>query len=83
MRARSCCLIFCSFARIRLRIVKRFTLKTSVPVFSADVRKAQKIERLRLIFPSSRSIFFGEPPELNQTRFVWMEFQPEPRQSFP
>ena len=57
--------------------------KKSVPVFSADVRKAQKIERLRLIFPSSRSIFFGEPPELNQTRFVWMKFQPELRQSFP
>src|ERR1035441_9591066 len=57
--------------------------KTSVPVFSADVREAQKIERLRLAFPSSRPIFFGEPPELNQTRFVRMEFQPELGQSFP
>src|SRR5664279_1107842 len=57
--------------------------ETPVPVFSADVREAQKIERLRLTFPSSRSIFFGEPPELNQTRFVWMEFQSELRQSFP
>src|SRR6266568_119391 len=57
--------------------------ETPVPVFSADVREAQKIERLRLTFPSSRSIFFGEPPELNQTRFVWMKFQSELRQSFP
>src|ERR1700686_3121512 len=57
--------------------------EASVPVFSADVRKAQKIERLRLAFSSSRSIFFGEPPELDQTRFVWMEFQPELRQPFP
>jgi hypothetical protein len=43
------------------------------------VRETQKIERLRLTFPSSRPIFFGEPPELNQTRFVWMEFQSELR----
>ena len=41
-----------------------------------NTHKAQKIERLRLTFPSSRSIFFGEPSELNQTRFVWMEFSP-------
>src|SRR6266568_3239189 len=66
-------------------LADRYTLhtETSVPVFSADVREAQKIERLRFAFPSSRSIFFGEPPELNQTRFVWMEFQPELRQPFP
>src|SRR6202051_3052150 len=56
--------------------------KTSVPVFSADVREAQEVECFRLVFPSPRPIFFGVPPELNQTRFVRVEFQPELRQSF-
>ena len=57
--------------------------KTSVPVFSADVREAQEIESLRLTFPSARSIFFGEPPELNQTRLIWVQFQSKHGQSFP
>ena len=57
--------------------------ETSVSVSSADVREAQKIERLRFAFPSSRPIFFGKPPELDQTRFIRMEFQSELRQSFP
>jgi hypothetical protein len=56
--------------------------KTSVPAFSANVRKAQEVERLRLAFPSSRSVLLGRTPKLDQAHFVRMEFQPELRQSF-
>ena len=54
-----------------------------VSVLPADVRESQKVERLRLTFPSSFPVLFGKPPELNPARFVWMEFQPKLPQPFP
>ena len=46
--------------------------KLPVPVFPADMREPQKVERLRLAFPSSFPVLFGKPPELNPARFVWV-----------
>jgi len=53
------------------------------PVLPADVREPKKVERLRFAFPSSFPVLFGKPPELDQTRLVGMEFQPELSQSLP
>jgi hypothetical protein len=41
------------------------------------VREPQKIERLRLALASPLSIFGCEAPELNQGRFIRVQFQPE------
>ena len=57
--------------------------KRPIPVLPADVREAQKVERLGLSFPSSFPAIFGEPPELDPARFVWMEFQSKLPQPFP
>jgi len=46
-----------------------------VPVFPADVRETQKVERLRLAFSFSFPVLFGGSSELDPARFVWMEFQ--------
>jgi hypothetical protein len=50
--------------------------KLAVPVFAADVRESQKVERLRLAFPSFFPALFGKPPELDPARFIWMQLQP-------
>ena len=47
------------------------------------MRESQKIERLRLPFSSLVPVAFGEPPEFNPARFVWVKFQPELLQPFP
>lgn len=47
------------------------------------MRESQKVERLWLTFPSSFPVLFGEPPELDPARLVWMEFQPKLPQPFP
>jgi hypothetical protein len=57
--------------------------KVPVPVFPADVRETQKVERLRLTFPFSFPVLFGVAPELDPARFVWMKFQSKLPQSFP
>src|SRR5215471_14301012 len=46
-----------------------------VPVFPADVRETQKVERLRLAFSFSFPVQFSGSSELDPARFVWMEFQ--------
>jgi hypothetical protein len=46
--------------------------KASVPVFPADVREPQKIECLRLTVSSLFPVLFGETPELNPARLVWV-----------
>src|SRR6266849_10147671 len=51
--------------------------KLPVPVFPADMREPQKVERLRLAFPSSFPVLLGEPPEFDPARFVWMKSQPK------
>ena len=47
------------------------------PVLSTDVRKTQKVERLRFSFSPLLPVSFGIPPELDPARLVWVEFQPE------
>jgi hypothetical protein len=51
-------------------------------ILPADVREAKEIECLRFAFPSLFPVPFGKPPELDQARFVWMEFQPKLAQPF-
>ena len=41
------------------------------------MRETQKIECRWFPFPSLFPIRFGKPPELDQTRFIRVEFQPE------
>jgi hypothetical protein len=60
-----------------------FHRKRPIPVLPADVREAQKVERLGLSFPSSFPAIFGEPPELDPARFFWMQSQPKLSQPFP
>ena len=49
--------------------------KLPPPVLPADMREAQKVERLRLTFPFPFPVEFGKRPELNPARFVRMQFQ--------
>src|SRR5262252_1165009 len=49
--------------------------KVPLPVLSADMRKAQKVERLRLPFSSWFPVSLGIPPELDPARLVRMQFQ--------
>jgi hypothetical protein len=46
--------------------------KVPVPIFPADVRESQKIERFGLSFSSLFPVLFSESPELNPARFVWV-----------
>ena len=57
--------------------------KLPPPVLPADMREAQKVERLRLTFSSSFPVEFGKRPELNPARFVGMQFQPKPPHPLP
>jgi hypothetical protein len=43
-----------------------------VPVFPADMRESQKVERFGFPFSSLFPVSFGKSPELNPARFVWM-----------
>jgi hypothetical protein len=58
-------------------------LERPAPGLPADVREAQKIERLGLAFPSPSPVRFGIPPELDPARLVGMEFQSKLPQPFP
>ena len=57
-----------------------FELEPSAPVLPADVREAQKIERLRLGDPAALSVSGGEPSELDQPRLLRMQLQSELRE---
>jgi len=57
--------------------------KAPVPVLPADIREAQKVERLRLTLSSPFPVLFGKPPELNPARFLGMEFQSKLPQPLP
>jgi hypothetical protein len=48
-------------------------LEGSLPIFAATVSEAKEVEGLRSFLPPSASIFFGEPTEFNQARFVRMQ----------
>ena len=52
------------------------------PILSADVRKAQKVKRLRFSFTPLFPVSFGKPPELDPARLVGMELQSKLSQSF-
>jgi hypothetical protein len=55
-------------------LADRVTLhrKVPVPVFPADMRESQKIERFGLPFSSLFPVLFGKSPELNPARLVWV-----------
>src|SRR5208337_3539846 len=57
--------------------------KGPLPVLPADMREAQKVERLRLAFSSAFPAEFGISPELNPARFIRMQFQSKLFQPFP
>jgi len=57
--------------------------RSIAPALPAKVREAQKRKGLRLPFSTPLSILCGEPPKLDQSCFLWMQFQPEFRQAFP
>ena len=46
--------------------------KVPVPVFPADVRESQKIERFGLPFSSPFPVSLGHSSELDPARFVWV-----------
>ena len=58
-------------------------LERPVPGLPADVREAQKVERLGLAFSSPFPVRVGKPPELDPARLVGMEFQSKLPQPFP
>jgi hypothetical protein len=58
-------------------------LERPVPGLPADVREAQKVERLGLAFSSPFPVRVGKPPELDPARLVGMEFQSKFPQPFP
>ena len=66
-------------------LADRFALdhEMAVPFLPADVREAEKVERLRLAFSSLGPVVFGKPPELNPARFVRVQLQPERAQPRP
>jgi hypothetical protein len=55
-------------------------LEPSVPVLRADMRETQELERLRLPIATRVASFGGVPSELDQPRFVRMQFQAEFRE---
>ena len=57
--------------------------KVPIPLLSADVREAEKVERLGLAFSSSFPVALGKLSELNPARLVWVQFQPELSQPLP
>src|SRR2546423_13784286 len=50
---------------------------------STEMREPQKREGLRFSLTTPLSVSDGEPPELDQTCLVRMQFQTEPYQPFP
>src|SRR6266487_615471 len=73
-----------SLAASRLPIVFRITTKYPVPLLVPQMWvKREKIESLRLPFPSLLPPLSGIAPELNQARLIWVQFQPELPQPFP
>jgi hypothetical protein len=57
--------------------------KVPVPFLPADVREAEKVERLGFAFSSLFPVAFGKLPELNPARLVGVQFQPELPQPLP
>jgi len=60
-----------------------FDGKVPVPIFPADVRESQKVERVGLPFSSSSPVRPGKSPELDPARSIWVEFQSKLLQPLP
>ena len=50
-------------------------------VLPAHMREAQEVERLGFPFSSTAPVLFGEPPELDPARLIWVQFQAKLAQS--
>ena len=50
---------------------------------STVVRESQEVEGLRLSLSTRAPVRLGETPELDESRFIWMDLQPEFRQPLP
>src|SRR6516162_11527454 len=57
--------------------------KVPLPVLPADMREAQKVDRLRLPSSSLLPVSFGIPPELDPARLIRMQFQAKLPQTLP
>ena len=83
MRRRSSAFTSFSFACSRLRIVCRKHREPSIaPFLSADVREAEEVERFRLPFSALLSVLDREWSELQQARFLRVQFKVELPHSF-
>jgi hypothetical protein len=47
------------------------------------MRESQEVEGLRFALTTFPAVYFSVSSELDQSCFIWMEFQPEFRQPFP
>jgi hypothetical protein len=74
------CFAFCSESLTDSLAIDREA--TGFLVFRTDVREPQKIKRLRLALASPLSVLGCAAPELNQARFIRVQFQPELSQIF-
>ena len=72
-----------SFHRVQLRLLPltnclpHYREVTVAPLLPADMREAEKVERLRLPFSAPLPVSSRERPELKKPRFVGMQFQAE------
>src|SRR5580700_7044252 len=63
---------------------RRLTPYDEAPLLESTVmRESQKVEGLRFSLSTRAPVGLGETPELDQSRLLWMEFQPEFRQPLP
>ena len=71
------------FNRVQLRLqpltnrLPHYREVTVAPLFPADMREAEKVERLRLPFSAPLPVSSRERSELQKPRFVGMQFQAE------
>ena len=81
MRRRSSSFKARSLACHLCRIVCRSTVKCPFRVFAAAVRKTQEVERLRFAVATISSILLRIAAKLDDSRFVGMQLEAEPRES--
>ena len=77
MRRRSSAFTSFNFACNRLRIVCRSTVNRPLSSSFADVREAEEVERLRFPFSAPLPVLDRKRSELQQSRFLGMQFQVE------
>ena len=82
MRRRSSILTAFSFACIRVRIVRRKHREAALPGRRAAVRETQEVEALGLPLAARPSIRRRVAAEFEESRFVGVQGQTEPREAF-